>query len=79
MKTKIYEVQENTLCDGWINNWHEYDEENNQIPSTFKSIKEAQYELDSYLWDIEKAFIRGDIESAEDPVNFRIVEVKNEA
>lgn len=68
-----YQVQEFTICDGWINNWHEYDEDNNQIPTVFESIEAAQLELDNYLWDIEKAFIRGDIESSENPANFRIV------
>jgi hypothetical protein len=70
-----YEVQEFTLCDGWINNWYEYDEDNNEIPMIFNSQYDAQLELDAYLSDVNKAFLRGDIETDDNREDFRIVEV----
>jgi len=74
MKIK-YEVQENTICDGWTNTWHEYDDDNNEIPMRFDSFEEALLELDNHIDDYEKAFKMGDIERPEDRDNFRIVEV----
>jgi len=71
-----YEVQQATICDGWTNTWHEYDDDNNEVPMTFDTFEEALLELDEYLYDIEKAYNMGDIDSPEDRDNFRIVEVK---
>lgn len=76
MKTPIFEVQELTICDGWANTWHEYDDDNNEIPMQFDSFKAALEELDQYLYDYEKAYNMGDINSPEDRDNFRIIEVK---
>jgi hypothetical protein len=76
MKTPIFEVQELTICDGWINTWHEYDDDNDEIPMQFDSFKAALEELDQYLYDYEKAYNMGDISSPENRDNFRIVEVK---
>jgi hypothetical protein len=74
--SKKFEVLENTICGGWVNTWHEYDDDNNEIPMRFDSFEEAVEELDNYLDDYEKAYKIGDIESPEDRNNFRIVEVK---
>ena len=38
---KKFEVQEHTICDGWVNTWHEYDDDNNEVPMTFDSFAEA--------------------------------------
>lgn len=73
--TKRYEVQEATICDGWTNTWHEYDDDNNEVPMTFDSFAQAVEELDSHLYDMEKAYNMGDISTPEDRDNFRIVEV----
>jgi len=76
MMTKRYEVQEATICDGWTNTWREWDDDNEEIPMTFDSIKEAQVELDAHLYDMQKAYNMGDISTPDDRDNFRIVEVK---
>jgi hypothetical protein len=73
---KRYEVQEATICDGWTNTWHEWDDDNNEIPMTFDSFKEALEQLDEHLYDMEKAYNMGDIDSPDDRKNFRIVEVE---
>ena len=76
--TKRYEVQEATICDGWTNTWHEYDDDNNEVLMTFDSFAQAVEELDEHLYDMEKAYNMGDISSLDDRNNFRIVEVKND-
>jgi len=73
--TKRYEVQEATICDGWTNTWQEYDDDNNEVPMAFDSFAQAVEELDSHLYDMEKAYNMGDISTPEDRDNFRIVEV----
>jgi hypothetical protein len=75
MKTK-FEVQQRTICDGWTNTWHEYDDDNNEIPMTFDTFDEALLELDEHLYDMEKAYNMGDIESPDDRNDFRIVWVR---
>jgi hypothetical protein len=72
---KRYEVQQLTICDGWTNTWHEYDDDNSEIPMTFDSFDEALMELDNYIDDYQDAYKAGDIESSEDRNNFRIVEL----
>lgn len=72
----IYEVQTLTICDGWINTWHEYDDDNNEIPMQFDSFEAALMELDNYIDDYQDAYEAGDIESPEDRSHYRIVEVK---
>jgi hypothetical protein len=70
-----FEVQENTICDGWTNTWHEWDDDNNEIPLVFDSYGEAMEELQGNIYDMHKAFNMGDISIKEDIANFRIVEV----
>jgi hypothetical protein len=72
---KRYEVQQFTLCDGWINTWNEYDDDNNEIPLVFDSYEEAEEELENNLLDCVKEFRRGNIESPYEAEEFRIVEV----
>jgi hypothetical protein len=76
MNNARFEVQELTICDGWANTWHEYDDDDNEIPMQFDSFKAALEELDGYLYDYQKAYNMGDISTPEDRDNFRIVEVK---
>lgn len=71
-----YEVQEYTICDGWVNTWHEWDDDDEEIPMTFDSVKEAIEELDNHLYDMQKAYNMGDISSPDDRANFRIVEIQ---
>lgn len=73
---KRYEVQENTICGGWVNTWHEYDDDNNEVPMRFDSYEEAEEELQNNVYDMQKAWNMGDIDSPFNPENFRIVEVE---
>jgi len=75
---KKFEVQEHTICDGWVNTWHEYDDDNNEVPMTFDSFAEAVTELDNFIYDMDKAYKMGDISTPESRFNFKIVEVKDE-
>lgn len=68
---KRYEVQMNTLCDGWTNVWSEDDK-----PMTFGSRKAAQAEIDEFLSDVADAVRRGDMSDSYDPDDFRIVELE---
>ena len=70
-----YEIQELTLCDGWVNTWHEWDDDNEEIPMTFDTYAHAVEQLEEHLYDYQKAFTMGDVDSPEDRENFRIVEV----
>jgi hypothetical protein len=72
-----FEILENTICDGWVNTWHEWDDDNEEIPMTFNSFEEALEQLDEHLYDMEKAYNMGDISSPDDRENFKIVEVVN--
>ena len=44
----MYQIQTNTICDGWVNTWHTDD-----TPTVFKSFGEALDELDEHLADLE--------------------------
>ncbi len=74
--TKRYEVQQDTMCDGWTNTWTEYDDDNNAQPMTFDSFEEALEELDEHLNDCAQEFKRGNISEPYLREEFRIVEVK---
>ena len=72
-----YEVQQYTLCEGWVNTWT-ICEEDITTPQIFDTQEEAQVELDEFFREIHE-----DIEYGEhDPDNgynteeFRVVEVK---
>jgi len=70
MSTK-FEVQEFTLCDGWINTWSDDDG-----ASMFESKKQAEAELDWFLQEMLEAVEEGNMEDVPDREDFRIVEVK---
>lgn len=72
---KRYEVQEANSRGEWTNTWHEYDDDNNEVPMTFDSFKDALIELDAFLYDMEKAYNMGDNVAPEDRNNYRIVEI----
>lgn len=57
MATKLYEVQTNTLADGYINCWLDCDDN----PVRFTSRKQAMRELDNYISDCEAAVIDGEL------------------
>ena len=62
----LYEVQEKTLCDGWVNNWR----------MTFNSKEAAQNELDEFLIDCHEAYKAREMLDYLDSSNFRIVQIK---
>lgn len=70
-----YEVQTLTICDGWINTWHEWDDDDNEIPMQFDSFEAALMELDNYIDDYQDAYEAGDISAPENRDDYRIVQV----
>ena len=65
-----YIIETFTLFDGWTNTWSDDDG-----PTTFKTLKDAQSELAYFLKDEEEEFKNGNIVGLSDPEDFRIVEV----
>lgn len=70
-----FEIQEYTICDGWINNWSHMDEDGSVHKTYFTSAKVAQDELECFLYDMREAVADGNMEDAPDASEFRIVEV----
>ena len=67
-----YEVQHNTLTDGWINTWLYDDGDGNGLrPETFASEGEARAALDEYLEELEEEHRAGNIGRYE-PDEFRV-------
>lgn len=49
----VYEVQHETLCDGWVNTWSIYTEETSkEVPLLFMTREAAEKELEEYLKDV---------------------------
>jgi hypothetical protein len=69
-----YEVQEHTLC-GWENTWTTYDDDDNEVPSTFTSKQGAEAELEDFFYQCREAVEDGHMEDVPDPDDFRIVKV----
>ena len=74
-----YEVQHNTVCDGWINCWTVSQGDGPAVPQTFDTEKEAQTELDGFFEDIAYEIAEGTREPDEgyDREDFRIVPVED--
>jgi hypothetical protein len=72
-----YEVQQYTLCDGWINCWHIIDGNGKETPQVFDTEEDAQAELDEFFADIAKEIFHGERAANEgyDLSEFRIVPV----
>ncbi len=64
-------VEENTVCDGWINNWHDEHGE----AQTFPNYLAACEALDEFFGDIEEAVREGNITTNYDPEDYRIVPI----
>jgi hypothetical protein len=67
----MYQVEQFTICDGWINTWHE-----DGKPLLFDSWASAVLELAEFFSDMTEDYEAGFLS---DPVNhreYRIVEVK---
>lgn len=72
-----YEVQHYTLCDGWINTWTTYDENDNEIPITYESYEDAKEALKDFLNEEKKAYKRKEIDNMYEEDEFRIEEVNH--
>lgn len=73
-----FEVQENCLFGGWTNTWTTYDDEGNEVPSTFDKRSDAEDELEDMLNDCRQAVEMGNMEDIPSRNDFRIVEVNDE-
>jgi hypothetical protein len=72
-----FEVQEYTLCDGWVNTWT-HTQDGSDEPVYFNSEADAQTELDWFLHDILQEVEAGNMADVPDKNTFRIVEVSDE-
>lgn len=70
-----FEVQTNTICNGWVNCWTETDEDGNDTPLRFTSRESAQQELDDFFADIKQAVKNCNIEDEYSLEDYRIVEI----
>lgn len=72
-----FQVQQHTLCDGWINTWSVIEADGTQTPQTFASYAEAKAELAEFLDDIAADIETGDRgeDSGFEREEFRIVPV----
>jgi hypothetical protein len=69
--TTLYEVQEYTLFDGWINTWTD----ENAKPSYFETKENAQSQLDWFLNECLLEVDAGNMEDVPSREDFRIVAV----
>lgn len=69
----MFEVQEYTLCGGWVNTWSDEDG-----ATKFNSEAEAQAELDWHFKEMQEEFEEGNMPDVPDREDFRIVEVSDE-
>jgi hypothetical protein len=70
----MFEIQEYTLCDGWINTWSEDD----GSPVRFSSLAEAEKELQDFIFDQNEAVFMGCMAECYDIDDYRIVPVEIE-
>lgn len=68
----MFEVQQWTLCQGWVNTWSVDDQ-----PQRFETLEAAQAELDEFFDDIQAEIDRGERDPEEGYAreDFRIEEV----
>ena len=70
-----YEVQTNTVCDGWVNTWTE-EVDGVEQPMIFATVQEAKDELDDFIADAEEAFANGDLGDPYTINDYRIVPIQ---
>jgi len=70
-----YEVQEYTLCDGYINNWSSTDENGNTLKTYFDTKEDANHALINFIDDCLDEVRDGNMPDAPEYSDFRIVEV----
>lgn len=66
-----YEIQHNTLADGWVNTWFVSDDSGALYPETFETANEAEIALAEFLFDLAEEHHAGQI-AAYDPDDYRI-------
>jgi len=71
-----YEIQTNTLCDGWVNTWTEEKQNGESVPETFATTQDAQEALEEFLESVKEAVEYGDMEEEYDIADYRIVPVE---
>lgn len=69
-KIEHWEIQENTICDGWVNTWTDCE---TGKPLTFRSCIQAEQELREFLTDTQEAANMGDLVTEYSRDEFRIV------
>lgn len=76
----LFEVHQDTFCEGWVNTWTFEDDEGNQLPEQYKSKAEAQKEIDAFLQEIADDIASGerDADSGYSAEEFRIYDVTNQ-
>lgn len=71
----MYEIQHNTLADGWVNTWTTV-QDGVETPETFLFESDAQLALDEFFLDIQEAVADGDLEDGYSRDEFRIVKIE---
>lgn len=76
-----WEVQHDTLCQGWVNTWSIEDDDGVSAPQTFETEAEAQAEIAQFLREIAWQIEHGarDADAGYDASEFRVVQVEAEA
>jgi len=71
-----YEVQEFTLCDGWINNWSFTDDDGQTKQSLFDTRESAEWALIDFIEDCNTEVEEGNMPDAPEYSDYKIVEVQ---
>jgi hypothetical protein len=65
-----FEVQTHTICDGWINIWHETGDDDITRAVTFETREAAEKALAEFITEIDQAVARGDL--SDSGKNYRV-------
>lgn len=73
-----WEVQQDTLCQGWVNTWSIEGEDGTYVPQTFETEAEAQAEIDEFLCEIALQIERGerDADAGYDASEFQVAQIE---
>jgi len=73
----MFELQQHTWVDGWVNTSTTEDADGNEIPLVFDTHAEAQAEIDDYMGEIDDQIASGERAADEgyDSDEFRVVEI----
>ena len=69
----MYQVEQFTVCDGWVNTWHD-----DGKPLLFKTWPNAVYALAEFYSGMAEAYEDGHVDTPIKPNDYRITEVKND-